>query len=188
LRNYEGLFLVDDKKLSDNYQNIADHIRGVLERHGAKVQSLEKWDTRRLATEIDGKRRGAYLLSYFEADPEQIDPIKRDYQISNLVLRTMILREELVGSPLPHPDDRGRRERDREKAKPDADKKAEGGAKTDEAKPDKHEKPDKPAKPEGEEKPAGQPVEKEEEQEPSAEPADDTSPNEETGPDEPDSN
>ena len=100
MRAYEGLFLVDEGKASDDFQAIAGHIRGLLERRGASVDKLEKWDALRLAYEIERKKRGMYILAKFNADPAQVAEIRNDCLLSALVLRTMLLREEHVGSSL----------------------------------------------------------------------------------------
>ena len=121
MRTYEGLFLVDDRKASDNFQAIADHIQRLLERHGASVGKLEKWDSRRLAYEIERKRRGTYILTQFDADPAKISELKRDCQISNVVMRAIILREENVGDSLEAGDDRRRTRKPRTEQKPGAE-------------------------------------------------------------------
>ncbi len=105
MRSYEGLFLVDDGRASENPQAVMDHIRGLLERSGCAVQSLVKWDSRRLAYEIQGKRRGAYFLAKFQADPTRIAGLERDCRISTVLLRAMIVRQEKVGSVLEASDD-----------------------------------------------------------------------------------
>lgn len=112
MRSYEGLFLVDDGRASENPQAVVDHIRGLLDRSGCAVQTLVKWDSRRLAYEIDGKRRGTYFLAKFEADPARIDGLERDCRISTVLLRAMIVRQEKVGSVMEMTEDapRGPRE------------------------------------------------------------------------------
>jgi ribosomal protein S6 len=132
LRAYEGLFLVDDNRASDNLQEVVDHIRGLLERHGATIGTLEKWDSRRLAYEIEGKRRGTYILSKFEGDPAQIDALRHDFQISTTVLRTMILTEEHVGVSLEDAEDavRAKRRKVAEAKLGDVAEGAEEGAET----------------------------------------------------------
>ena len=97
MRQYEGLFLVNDKKASDDYQGVTDHVREILQRFGAEVNSLENWDSRRLAYEIDGRKRGTYLIVKFAVDPTHIAEIRHECLISNVILRAMILREENVG-------------------------------------------------------------------------------------------
>jgi small subunit ribosomal protein S6 len=94
------MFLVDEGKASEDLQGVLDHIRGLFDRHGASVEKLDKMDTTRLAYEIDGKKRGAYFLAKFSADPAVIDALRKDCQISTVLLRALILREENVGESL----------------------------------------------------------------------------------------
>ncbi len=91
---------MDEGKAAETWQEVADHIRGLLERRGANIQSLDKWDTCRLAYEIQGKKRGTYVLSHFDMNPSEIDELRRDCQLSPIVMRSMILRMENVGQSL----------------------------------------------------------------------------------------
>ena len=100
MQAYEGMFLVDEGRASDNFEAISAHIAGLLERHGAAVEKLEKWDSRRLAYEINGRKRGTYILTRFSADPANIDALRKDCQLSNTVMRVLVLRAENVGMPL----------------------------------------------------------------------------------------
>lgn len=111
MRAYEGLFLVDDGRASDNFQVVADHIKGLLERHGATVDKLEKWESHRLAYEVDGKKRGTYILATLLADPAQMTVIERDCRISNVIMRAVFLKEENVGESLEAAEERGRAKR-----------------------------------------------------------------------------
>ena len=55
---------------------------------------MKKWDDRKLAYEVQGKGRGTYILVYFQCDPARIHAIERDVQLSEQVLRVMILRTD----------------------------------------------------------------------------------------------
>ncbi len=91
------MFLVDEGRTADNFQAVADHITGLLERHGADVDTMEKWDSRRLAYPVNGKKRGTYVLATFSADPAMIAPLTEDCRLSNIILRALMLRAEHVG-------------------------------------------------------------------------------------------
>ena len=41
MRAYEGMFLVDEGRAAESFQEVSDHIRGLLERHGAKIEKLK---------------------------------------------------------------------------------------------------------------------------------------------------
>ncbi|MEM8834521.1 MAG: 30S ribosomal protein S6 [Planctomycetota bacterium] len=90
LRHYEGMFLVGQNQASD-LQNVVDHITGIITKHGGKIVSMQKWDERRLAYEIDKNKRGIYILTYFEIDPTQMHEIDRECNLSETILRSMCL-------------------------------------------------------------------------------------------------
>ncbi len=92
------MFLVNDKKASDDFEGVADHIRAILERRGATIDTLELWESGRLAYPVEGRTHGAHVLGRFEADPSVISDIKRECRISNIVMRAMILRADEIGT------------------------------------------------------------------------------------------
>jgi len=71
--------------------SISTAVRKILEKAGAEIVSMKKWDERRLAYEINGRNRGTYILCYFHADGQKIRQIERDAQLSELILRVLIL-------------------------------------------------------------------------------------------------
>ena len=93
-RLYEGLFLVDSNEAASDWQGVIDAIEKIFSRAEAEVVSLKKWDERRLAYAIKKKSRGTYILTYFNADPLKIGSIERDVQLSERILRVMVLTTE----------------------------------------------------------------------------------------------
>jgi len=95
LKLYEAMFLMDPQTCSDASAMEAE-IRRILERAEAEVIICRKWDDRRLAYEIKGRKRGSYWLTYFKAPPDKIAGIERDSQLSEKVLRVLVLRREEI--------------------------------------------------------------------------------------------
>jgi small subunit ribosomal protein S6 len=62
------------------------------------VISLKKWDERRLCYDIQGKSRGTYILVYFNCETERVNHIERDVQLSELMVRSLILRTEAMST------------------------------------------------------------------------------------------
>jgi len=91
-KTYEGMFLLDAGK--SDFEAASEPIRTVLERYGAEILSLKPWEERRLAYPIKGRRRGAYALTYFKADPSRISEIEHDFGLNEDILRVLILRRE----------------------------------------------------------------------------------------------
>lgn len=92
-RLYEAIFLVDSVTEAD-WDKTNTAIKKILEKAGAEIVSMEKWDERRLAYEIGGKNRGTYILCYFHADGQKIRQIERDAQLSESIMRVLILGTE----------------------------------------------------------------------------------------------
>jgi len=96
VRKYEGMFLVDSASATSDWDGVIESIKTIMARAGAEIDSLNKWDDRRLCYEIKGHNRGTYLLCYFDAPPGSISGIERDVQISEVLLRVLILNAEQI--------------------------------------------------------------------------------------------
>jgi len=97
---YEGMFLVDAG--NPDFEAASEPIRAVLERHEAKALAIKPWDERRLAYEIRGRRRGLYVLSYFEADPLQVADLEHDCQLDERIIRLLVLRRDDLTDEIIH--------------------------------------------------------------------------------------
>lgn len=93
-RLYEGLFLVDSTLAAADWQMVNDAIRKILDKAGAEVVSFRKWDERKLTYDIGRVSRGTYILAYFNCDTLRVNEIERDVQLSETLMRVMILRTD----------------------------------------------------------------------------------------------
>lgn len=91
LRKYEGMFLLDPATTTD-WESAQAELTRLLGRIDARLIASTKWDERRLAFEIGGRKRGLYALAYFEADAGKIGELERDAQLSEAVLRCLVVR------------------------------------------------------------------------------------------------
>ena len=88
---YEGMFLVDSALAAADWDGISGLIKGLLEKADAEIVSMRKWDERKLAYEVQGKGRGTYILCYFRAGGDRISSIERGVQLSEKIMRVLIL-------------------------------------------------------------------------------------------------
>jgi small subunit ribosomal protein S6 len=95
LKLYEAMFVMDVQASPDN-QAMEGEIHRILGRAEAEILICRRWEDRRLAYEIDGRKRGSYWLTYFNAPPEKVVGIERDVQLSEKVLRVLVLHIEEV--------------------------------------------------------------------------------------------
>ncbi len=96
IKQYEGMFLVSTG-VGDGDKAL-EPVRRVLDRAGAEVLSCKKWDERKLAYEVAGQKRGIYVLTYFKADGGRIADIERDVQLSEQLLRVLVLQADDVSA------------------------------------------------------------------------------------------
>lgn len=89
--NYEGMFLLSQAVAAD-LGGAVEHVKEILARGHAQIIALRKWDERRLAYEIAGQKRGLYILVYFSAPNDQLAHVERDCNLSEKILRYMVLR------------------------------------------------------------------------------------------------
>ena len=97
MKLYEGLFLVDSADAAADWAGTTGVIEKVLSRADADVVSLKKWDERKLAYDMKGRSRGTYILAYFKCGPDKITAIERDVQLSEQIIRVMVLTTDRMG-------------------------------------------------------------------------------------------
>jgi small subunit ribosomal protein S6 len=96
MKIYEGMFLLDNQAVRADWRAAKGTVTAALEKHGGQVVSARRWDERKLAYPIRGRRRGTYLLSYYNMDGEALDGLRRELEITESVLRYLILQAEAV--------------------------------------------------------------------------------------------
>jgi ribosomal protein S6 len=102
VNTYEAMFLLSPAVAADLGGALA-HINEILQRGHAEVLAMKKWFEGRLAYEVKGQKRGVYILAYFKAPAGDIAHIERDCNLSEKVMRALILRcdhlseEEIAG-------------------------------------------------------------------------------------------
>lgn len=89
---YEGMFLLDPVAHAADAESTEKTVTNLLEKHGAKIHQVERWDERRLAYEIKGHKRGVYLLTHFEMPGGNVDAMRRETRITETILRQLVIR------------------------------------------------------------------------------------------------
>ncbi|MDP6539876.1 MAG: 30S ribosomal protein S6 [Planctomycetota bacterium] len=93
---YEGMYLVDNDVVREDWNKAKALVTGAVEKHGGKVVTARRWDERRLTYKIAGRRRATYLLAYFEIDEGALPAMTRDLELNEHVLRYLQLAVEKV--------------------------------------------------------------------------------------------
>lgn len=93
---YEGMFLLDNQRVREDWKQAKAVVTGTLEKHGCKVHTSRRWDERKLAYPIRSKQRATYLLTYYEAEPGLLPAMRRDFDLNENVLRYLNLSADGV--------------------------------------------------------------------------------------------
>lgn len=96
MKMYEGLFLLDNTHASMEWDNVVKHIHDILQKNGAEILKTEKWGEKKLAYKIKGHKRGTYLLIHFHAKNSAITTMKRDFQLSDYIIRSLIVKDDKI--------------------------------------------------------------------------------------------
>ena len=98
-RLYEAMFIVDAAKGGSEFASVVQHIAGLLQRHGADIERIEKWDDRKLVYSIRQVERGMYILTYFRLETDKVAELRRDVRLSENLLRVLVLAAEEMTPP-----------------------------------------------------------------------------------------
>ena len=93
---YEGMFLLDNQAVRADWNAAKAVVTSLLSKHGGRVQTARRWDERKLAYPIRGRKRGTYLLVHFEQDGPGSQAVRRDLDIEERLLRYLILAVEAL--------------------------------------------------------------------------------------------
>lgn len=94
---YEGMFLFDSNLASKDWPGLENHVQELISKNGGELVYSERWPDRKLCYEIKGCRKGTYYLVYFKAPTDSIDGLRRDTELSERILRLLVIwDEELV--------------------------------------------------------------------------------------------
>ncbi len=93
-RNYEALYIIDAESTDEQIAASIAKYSDIIASEDGEVIAAGKWDKRRLAYEIKGKREGLYILIYFAGENNVYNELDRIFKIADDVIRHIIVRVE----------------------------------------------------------------------------------------------
>ena len=90
---YETIMVFDLEKGEEAVKALTEKFTTLIADNGT-IDSVEEWGKRRLAYEIEKKREGFYVLINFTSCPTFIKELDRVYNITDGILRTIIVNKE----------------------------------------------------------------------------------------------
>ena len=96
MRMYEALFIIDNAHANTEWDAVVKHIQDILQKNGAEILKTEKWGEKKLAYKVKGHKRGTYLLVHFNAKNTAVPTIRRDFQLSDYIVSSLIVKDDKI--------------------------------------------------------------------------------------------
>lgn len=92
MRQYEVVYIIDPQ-LEEGQQNaLVERFENLVRDNGGEIQLVDRWERRRLAYEIQGRREGYYVVMNFRGTQATEAELNRVFGITDGILRSMIVR------------------------------------------------------------------------------------------------
>ena len=87
MKTYETIVVIDSLLKNEEIDEIINKVERVISNNGGKIVSNERWGKKRLAYEIKRRQYGYYVEIVFEAPPNLIRILEREYRLEENILR-----------------------------------------------------------------------------------------------------
>lgn len=94
MKTYEAMLLVEPTVAAKEWNRIGEEVDRIVKRHGGAVLQVTRFGERKLAFPVRKNNRGTYLVAYFSAPEKVLGKIKADFQLSEVVLRSLLLAHD----------------------------------------------------------------------------------------------
>ncbi len=89
---YEAMFIFDSTRFVRERQALPGEVEKMITAAEGEVLVSRLWEERRLAYPIAGQRKGTYWLIYFRGPSSIVEPLNRQCEIHDGILRQLVLK------------------------------------------------------------------------------------------------
>lgn len=93
MNKYESVVIINPNLEEESIKALINKFSDLINTDG-KVNSVEELGKKKLAYEIKKQKEGFYILIKFEAKPELISELERNYRIADEVMKFIVVKEE----------------------------------------------------------------------------------------------
>ena len=93
MNKYESIIIVNPEVDAEGLKALEEKFTGLMNENG-KVESVENMGKKNLAYEIKKFKEATYMLINFEAKPDSIAELERNYRITDEILKFIVVRKE----------------------------------------------------------------------------------------------
>jgi small subunit ribosomal protein S6 len=95
MRKYECTYILDPVLTDEEQEPLIERFKTLVSENGGAVDAVDKWERRRLAYEVKGKREGVYVVMNFNGEPRTETELGRVLRITDGVLRHIVVRTDI---------------------------------------------------------------------------------------------
>ncbi|WP_053955077.1 30S ribosomal protein S6 [Inediibacterium massiliense] len=93
MRKYEVMFILKSSLEEEQRNQVVEKFKGIIEENG-EIEKVDEWGNRKLAYPIEKLNEGYYIIINFKADKDVPKELDRNFRISDVVLRHLIVNLE----------------------------------------------------------------------------------------------
>ena len=93
MNKYESVIIINPNVDEAGLKAFEDKFTGLINENG-KVSEVVNMGKKRLAYEVKKNKEGFYILINFEAKPESIAELERNYRITDEIIKFIVVRKE----------------------------------------------------------------------------------------------
>ena len=93
MNKYESIVIINPNCTDEALKALESKFTGLINENG-KVESVENMGKKKLAYEIKKFKEGTYMLFNFEAKPDSIAELERNYRITDEVIKFIVVKKE----------------------------------------------------------------------------------------------
>lgn len=93
MNKYESVIIINPSVEEQGVKDLIKTFTDLINANG-KVESVEELGKRKLAYEVKKNKEGYYAIFTFEAKPESITELERNYRINDDVIKFIVVRKE----------------------------------------------------------------------------------------------
>ena len=93
MNKYESVIIIDPNCTEEAVKALESRFTGLINENG-KVESVENMGKKKLAYDIKKNSEATYMVINFEAKPDSIAELERNYRITDEILKFIVVRKE----------------------------------------------------------------------------------------------
>ncbi len=93
MNKYESVIIINPSVEEEGMKTLIQKFTDLIDKDG-KVEKVEELGKKRLAYEVKKNKEGYYVVFYFDANPQAIAELERNYRITDEVIKFIVVRAE----------------------------------------------------------------------------------------------